>query len=186
MGDVPTKEEARAALVAAMTAALGMTRSRRLAEEIVQDAFERVMTTRPWSRKERTFEQHMVGTVWSLVSHEFASKRSEHDAEAHDGFHREEAGQSAASPEDKMLDRAEQENRWASADEELDALAESVAGHPAAREVLRCRREHGLTKASEIAARIGLPVEQVYRANEVLRDHLRSLRKKRKKASGEG
>jgi hypothetical protein len=47
--------------------------------------------------------------------------------------------------------------------------------------VLRCRREHGLAKAGEIAAKLGIPVDQVYRANEVLKERLRTLRKKQKK-----
>ncbi len=180
-GDVPTKQEARAAFSAAMIAALGMTRSKARAEEIVQDAFEKVMTTRPWSRKDRTFEQHMVGVVWSLSNHAFTSAKPKQDAEAAEGFHREEVGTREASPEDKALERAEHEGRATGAEQELDALEAACADNTNALAVLRCRREHGLVKAGEIAEKLGMPVEQVYRANEALRERLKTLRKRREK-----
>ena len=158
-----------------------MTRSRQRAEELVQDAFEAVMTTRPWSRKERTYKHHMVGIVWSLTSHEHTSKRPKRDAETHAGWQREEAGEKAPSPEDRTLQRAEEEGKQTSAEAELDALDASLGDNETARRVLRCRREHGLVKAGDVGAKLDLPVEQVYRANEVLKDHLRTVRRRREK-----
>jgi DNA-directed RNA polymerase specialized sigma24 family protein len=104
MRDVPTKDEVREAYEAAMAVALAMTRSKERAADLVQDAFERILTTRPWARD-----------------------------------------------------------------------------NDVARRVLRCRREHGLSKAAEIAEKLGTPVEKVYRANETLRERLRALRKDQQK-----
>jgi DNA-directed RNA polymerase specialized sigma24 family protein len=168
-----------------MAAALAMTRSPQRAEDLVQNAVEATLTTRPWSRKERTYKQHLVGAVWSMASHEHASRRPKMDAKAHEGWHREEVGERAASPEEKTLHRAEEEGRQMDAEAELDALDASLRDNETARAVLRCRREHGLVKAGEIAAKLGLPVEQVYRANEALRDHLKTLRKKDRKDEDE-
>jgi len=179
MGDAPTKDEVREAYAAAMIAALGMTKSRQRAEEIVQNAFEAVMTTRPWSRNDRPYKQHVVGAVWSLTSHEHTSKRADNEAKAAKAWQRDEPGTKARSPEDATLHRAEEEGRQTGAEAELDALDASLGDNETARRVLRCRREHDLVKAREIAEELGLPVEQVYRANESLRDHLRTLRKNR-------
>ncbi len=164
-----------------MAAALGITRSKPRSEEIVQDAFERVMTTRPWSRRDRSFEQHMVGVVYSLTNHAFTSAKPKQDREAHEGFQREEVGMEGASPEIKTLERAETEGRATRAEQELDELEASCTDNPTAREVLRCRREHELVKAGDIAAKLGIPVEQVYRANEALRERLKTIRKRRPK-----
>jgi DNA-directed RNA polymerase specialized sigma24 family protein len=180
MADVPTREEVRDAIKAATAAALAITKSRQLADELVQDAFERVLTTRPWSRDKGPFDRHLVGAVSSLASHGWASKRPEQDLRAHEGFQQEVVGLTAPSPETKTLERAEEEDAQARAEAELDALEASVAGNDAAVAVLRCRREHALTKAADIAAKLGMPQPQVYRANELLRDHLQRLRKKRK------
>lgn len=185
MGDVPTNEEAREAIEAAMIAALGMTKSKQRAEELVQDAFEACLTTRPWSRKEHSFKHHLFGAVWSLTSHQNTSKRPANERAAAAGWHREEAGFAAPSPEDRTLHRAEEEGRQTSADEELDALDASLGDNEVARRVLRCRRDSEAVKAREIAEKLGLAPEQVYRANEVIRDHLRALRKKRGKDPGE-
>jgi DNA-directed RNA polymerase specialized sigma24 family protein len=185
MGDIPTEDEAREAAEAAMVAALGMTRSRQRAEELVQSAFEAVMTTRPWARSERSLARHLAGVVWSLASHEHTSQRPKMEAAAHRGWHREELGVTAASPEDKTLHRAEEETRQADAEAELEALEASLAGNDLARSVLRCRRENDAVKAADIAAKLDVPVEQVYRANEFLRDHLRTIRKKRMKVEAD-
>lgn len=178
ISDVPTPQEALEAMEAALVAGLGITRSKPRAEELVQNAFEATLRTRPWSRATRTFAQHMVGVVWSLASHEHTSKKPAKDARAHAGFHNEEIGYAAASPEDKTLDRAEQETRQTDAERELDQLEAGLGDQPVARDVLRCRRQHGLVKAADIAQELGIEPGLVYRANELLRDRLRALRKR--------
>jgi len=181
MDDLPTRDEVRAAYEAAMAVALAMTRSKERSREIVQDAFERILTTRPWSRAERTFAEHAMNTVRSLVLHARVSKAGAHEKEVRADFQRDEVGHSAVSPEEKTLHRSEEEGRQSDAEEELDALANALAENAVARDVLRCRREHGLVKAGEIAAKLGIAVDQVYRANETLKERLRTLRKKPRK-----
>jgi RNA polymerase sigma factor (sigma-70 family) len=179
MADVPTTQEVRDAYEAAMAVAVAMTRSKLRAQEIVQNAFERILTTRPWSRAERTFAQHAANTARSLVLHARISKSDAHDKEAHEGFHRHGIGHSAPSPERRTLEHAEEEGQQSEAEGELDALDATLEDNPVARQVLRCRRETELTKAGEIAAKLGIPAAQVYRANEALKERLKTLRKSR-------
>jgi RNA polymerase sigma factor (sigma-70 family) len=181
MADVPTTTEVREAYEEAMAVAVAMTRSKVRAQEIVQDAFERILTTRPWSRAERTFAQHAANTVRSLVLHAGISKSAAHDKEAHAGFHEHGIGHSAPSAEEKTLQHTDDEARHSDAEDEVDALDATLEDNPGARQVLRCRRETELTKAGDIAAKLGIPVAQVYRANEALKERLKTLRKKREK-----
>jgi len=182
MADIPTRDEVRDALAAAMTVALAITRSKQRAEDFVQEAFESVLSgARPWLRDKGPFDRHLMGAVRSIVSHSRTSAQPKKDVEAQEGFHREVVGHSAPSPEDKTLHRAEEEGRQSTADSELDDLDASVADNPAARSVLRCRRAHDEPlKAGEIAKKLGLPVEQIYRANELLKEHLAKIRARKK------
>jgi DNA-directed RNA polymerase specialized sigma24 family protein len=179
LGDTPTRDELRVALGAAMAAAMAITRSRDRADEAVQAAFEAVMTTRPWVRSKGPFDRHLAGAVRSIINHGFASKAPKKEAAASAEYQREVVGEAAPSPEDTTLDRADEESRQTNADADLDALEGSVADNAAALAVLRCRREHGLSRAGDIAEKLTMPVEQVYRANEVLKDHLKKLRRRR-------
>lgn len=179
MADKPTRDEASEAYEAALIVALAITRSKDRADELVQQAFERMATTRPWSRAEKTFADHAVNTVRSLAKHARINKAAAHDKEAHEGFHQHEIGHSAPSAEERTLDHAEDEGRQQSAQSEIAELDASLDDNPVARDVLHCRLEHGLTKAGEIADKLGIPVKQVYRANEALKERLHTLRKRR-------
>ena len=181
MADIPTREEAREAYEAAMAVAVAMMRAKEPATDLVQEAFERMLTTRPWARAQRTFAQHAMNVVRSLALHARASKAEARDKEAHEGFHREEVGYAAASPEEKILRHAEQEGRQSRTEQELDSLDAALGDNTVARAVLRCLREDGLAKAGDIAVKLGIPVQRVYRANEALREHLHALRKNQPK-----
>lgn len=172
---LPSKTEVRAAYEAALAFALRMTRSKDRAQEVVQEAFERVLTTRPWKRNV-PFEVHLIGVVRSLLDTLFHSAASRHEAEAGEGFHREVVGRSTASAEERALEHAESEMRRETAARELELLAEQVADDPVAPGVLRCRG-NGVTKAADIAKVLEVPVEQVYRANELVKGQLKKIRK---------
>jgi len=126
---------------------------------------------------------HAQASRWLRRAHRPPQPRgrraSKMEAEAARGWHREDVGKKTPSTEDKMLHRVDEESRQSAAEAELDALDASLGDNEDARRVLRCRREHELVKAREIAAKLGMKVEVVYRANEVLRDHLRAVRKRR-------
>jgi hypothetical protein len=106
------------------------------------------------------------------------SKKPARSAEAHDGFHRELAGTEKPSPEAAILEHAAQQRRDVSAESELAELAANVAGHPLAGRVLEQRRA-GVKKAGDVARALDVRVEDVYRANDVLRRNLRAIRKRK-------
>ena len=167
----PSKEEVRDAVDAAMAVALAITQSRQRAEDVVQDAFERALTTRHWDRSKGPFDRYMAGVVRSLLNIAFHSAGPEREAKAHEGFYDEVAGRWTESAEVKTLEYAEAEERDARAVEDLERLRASVAEHPVAPEVLKCR-ERGIDKAAQIARELEVPVQKVYRANELLKEHL--------------
>ncbi len=169
-----SKKDIREAHRAAMVVALALTRNRSRAEDVVQDAFERVMTTRPWDPAKGSLERHLAGIVRSLVNiaHHAAAPRLE--AEAQETLY-DEVGRTTGSAEEKMLDAAEVAARDAHAEGELARLGAGVANHAVASGVLRCRAE-GMEKSAEIARALDVPIDQVYRANELLSERLRKMR----------
>ena len=73
-----------------------------------------------------------------------------------------------------MLDAAEQADSERDAEQTIDRLFAAVAHLPLATAVLRCRRE-GTERAGDIAVQLGVPVQDVYRANEQLHYHLKRI-----------
>ncbi len=175
-----TKEQMRALVELAQSVALAITKSKARADNVVQTTFERLLTTRRWDGK-KPLEAHVVGIVKSLVSHEHTSMKSTRLSEAHEGFHRENVGHHSPSAEDKALRASADEQKQSGAARELDELAGAIAEHPLAPRVLQKRRE-GLTKAADIAQALSVNVQEVYRANDVLRRSLHAMRRK----SGDG
>lgn len=174
-----SREQLRDLLESVHHVVLGITKSTIRTDEIVQDTFEALMTTRRWNGKQ-PLERHVIGIAMSLLHHQHASKAPQRDARAHAGFHREIVGTSVGSPEDETLDHAEDEDRQSSARRELAELEASVAAHPVAPRVLRCKAD-GIEKPADIARALSIPVEHVYRATELLREHLRRIRQREKK-----
>jgi len=170
----PSKEEVREAYVAAMRLAMAITRSKQRAEEVLQDAFERQLTTRRWDRCKGPYDAFMLGVVRSLLSNAHRSAVPRKEARAHEGFHDEVAGRKTESYEHQTIEHAEAAERQMDAATALERLTAAVAGNPVASGVLRSRAE-GLHKAGDIAAALGVPVEQVYRANEFLKLQLKKI-----------
>jgi DNA-directed RNA polymerase specialized sigma24 family protein len=175
-----TKDQIRALVELAQSVARAITKSDSQSDNIVQTTFELLLTTRRWDGK-KPLEAHVVGIVKSLISHAYAKEKSTRPAQAHEGFHYENVGHHSPSPEDKTLDASADEQKQSRATRELDELAAAIAKHPLAPRVLEKRRD-GLTKAADIAQALGVNVEEVYRANDVLRRNLQAMRRK----SGDG
>jgi DNA-directed RNA polymerase specialized sigma24 family protein len=177
MGDTPSQLEVREAYEAGMAVAVAITRSRALAEDFVQQAFEAVYGgARPWSRDRGAFAKHVMGAVRSIISNTRVAKREERDSRAHQKF-QYEVGTRGMTAEERILEHAEDEGAQAEAEKELDEVDASLGDNADARAVLRCRREsEEPLKAGEIARRLEMPVARVYRANELIRDHLEKLR----------
>jgi DNA-directed RNA polymerase specialized sigma24 family protein len=161
----------------AYSVALAITKSKPRSDDLVQTTFERLLTTRSWDGM-KPIEVHVIGIVKSLISNQHKSKTSKRSAEAHEGFHREVIGTDSPSPEDKTIEYAADAKRQSDASTELEELSTRVSAHPLAQRVLQ-RRIEGLSKAADIAHALGVSVDEVYRANDVLRRNLRALRKSR-------
>ncbi len=172
---LPSIEETLRAYAAATRLAIAITRSEARARDVVQDAFERWLTTRPWDADRVAFEEHMMGVVRSLLNNEHRSVARRREGSAHEAFYGNDAGRRTQSPEDAALQLAETNRADARAASQLERLTGSVAHQPLASAVLRCRTE-GMHKAADIAAALEVRVEAVYRANEVLRAHLAKIR----------
>ena len=187
-----SRDEFRAVYEQATQIVLGITKSKARTEELMQTAASLLLTTRRWNPNGGPLLRHMVGIVRSVLSHSYRrenTERAERAAHARESFQREVLGMEAASPEDETIDGTATAERQAEAERELDELAASVADHPDAPRVLRMRREaEGKKKAADIARELDMPVGRVYRANDVLRRHLRRIRAERgeRDAAGPG
>lgn len=171
----PSKKETRDAYAAAMALALARTRSKQRAEDFVQEAFKRLLTTRPWDRNRGPFERHVLGIVASLISNEYRGAATRNEAVAQQAFHDEVVGHHTTSAEEQVLEQADDKERQAGATREIEQLRASVAGDQVACDVLQWRGE-GLHKAADIANALGVDIDQVYRSNELLRDRLKKIR----------
>ena len=124
-----TKEQQRELYELVLTAAHRATKSREKAREITQEAFVRVMTTRPWdASKEPSLERHMLGIVKSVLSHERTSKRSDYESRAADEGALLSGG-ATESAETSGLGRAEREEQKAIAARRTGALRTKLVGH---------------------------------------------------------
>jgi hypothetical protein len=185
-----SREEFRQVYATAARIALGIMRNRDAADRLMSDAFEALMTTRRWNPERGALLDHVAGILKSIRSNQFHSKAPERDRQARRDFQREEIGTKTASPEDRTLEHTEREASDREAETELEELARSVADQPLARSVLEKRLEatkEGTPKrAGDVAAELGVPVKDVYKANDVLRDHLRAIRRRRGTPESEG
>jgi DNA-directed RNA polymerase specialized sigma24 family protein len=170
-----SKKEFAELHVAALSLALAITKSKARSEEIVQQSFEALMTTRRWNPGGTPLLNHLLGIVKSLLHHQHASRSAARDARAHDGFYAEVAGDRTPSTEEMTLDRAADDDRQRRAASEIEQLTTAVAHNTVVSGVLRCRIE-GSTKAAAIAQQLKVRVEQVYAANDLLKHHLRRIR----------
>jgi DNA-directed RNA polymerase specialized sigma24 family protein len=171
----PSDQEKRSAYRAAVQLADSITHSSDRARDVVQEAFLRTLSTRPWRADDVTFEDHMLGIVRSLLNIEHRSAARRNASLAADGFHREVVGYRTESAEADHLEHEHWARRDADAASLYEKLAAAIAHHPVAPEVLRCVLD-GNHKAADVAERLGVPVEKVYRANEVIKDNLRRIR----------
>jgi DNA-directed RNA polymerase specialized sigma24 family protein len=163
------------AYAAAVDFAANRMRSREKARDVVHDAWEKTRTTRRWDSRRCSFETHLVGVVQSLLSHEHESPARRNQALAAEGFHREVIGHRTESAEEDLLEREYWAPRDSGSRTLYEKLALALARHPVAPAVLRCLLDGNL-KAADIAEQLGMPVEKVYRANEVIKDNLRRIR----------
>jgi DNA-directed RNA polymerase specialized sigma24 family protein len=171
----PTKEQMRAAYEVAMVTALVITRSKVRAEEAVQDAFERLLTTRRWDPSKGSLERHMAGIVRSLLSISFHAAEPRKKAAAEVAFQDEVVGRTESPFETAALEAKELSEQDARSERQLERLRASVAHHPLASAVLRCHVD-GIVEPRRIARALGVSNERVHRANTLLRSYRDKIR----------
>jgi hypothetical protein len=131
-----------------------------LASDLVQEAYARLLTTRPWDpASQPRLEFHLMGVVRSLLGEHYRQARRETcDDEAMEEV-------PASSPEKKMLDHADADAREARAARRYRELEERLAARGCDLELqLLDLMLEGVDGAAAQAERLGRPVAEVYRA----------------------
>ncbi len=159
-----------------LTYALRLTKSRRAAEDLTQEAFVRLKTTRRWDRAtEPSIAKHMMKTVKSLWFHERKSVTTRSEREVAAVVEQQTiGGKSAPSPEQTVLEEGDRERRRLSAAEQLAELRERLAGHPLELQILDLAAE-GIDDRGKQAERTRCTKDQVYDAWRRIRRYGRGL-----------
>lgn len=173
----------RAELVSAMRLVrlhvIKKTKSKLLADDFVPNVFVKITRTRRWNPAKGPFSRHYMLCMKSELSNYWKSKAPEKEAEAHEGFAREELPTKTPSVEDDIIrDETEREVtavREAKAAREVELLRERVARHELMPRVIAAL-EHGTEERAAIADELGVPVQKVYRALDLMRHHLKKIR----------
>jgi hypothetical protein len=171
-----SRDELRDLLVTMTNVALKLTRARPRADALVSDVWNKLCTTRRWKPETGPLLRHALGALKSELHHQRASKKDDNDQTAADGFHREVRGERTESPETQQLEEAEADAKQRAAAATLERLTQSVKDHPPAPDVLACKAR-GIDKPADIARELGLPVAKVYQSLDLLKRHLRRLRR---------
>ena len=144
------------------------------AEEITQEAFSRVLTTRPWNEESgSSLFDHMTGIVSSLLSHERTSKRAEVEHAAAAEWVRPTGGV-APSAEDESLSREAIRRREQESSAAIGDVVKRLAGSPQVLAVISAWLD-GITKPSAIAEHTNIDVDEVYLAIQRIRRYGHSL-----------
>ena len=151
------------------------------AEEITQEAFSRVLTTRPWSEESGIpLFVHMTGIVRSLLSNERTATRASAEHAVADleppSSGRAGVATSAAtlSAEEEHLSRAEVLRRQRESSAAMAALVKRFSTAPVELAVLSAWLD-GVTKPAAIADHTKHDIEEVYVAIRRLRRVAHSL-----------
>ncbi len=159
-----------------LTYALRLTKSRAAAENLTQEAFVRLKTTRPWDRAtEPSIAKHMMKTVKSLFFHERKSASARSDREVEAVVEQQTIGGAAApSPEQMLLEEEGSELRRGSAAEQLETLRGLLVGHELELAILDLVDED-IDDRDEQARLTGHKIEEVYEAWRRIRRYAKQL-----------
>jgi len=168
--------ELHAVFEEALIIATRMTSSPARARELLSALYVKLTTTRRWDATKAPLRPFVVYTLRQLLRSERAEGFSPRERKANEGFHREIRPERVDSPEEMNLEKAEADRREALAIRELAELERRIAHLPLAKRIVEAERERDFEKPAHLAAHLGEPVENVYRAQEMLRYHLRKIR----------
>jgi DNA-directed RNA polymerase specialized sigma24 family protein len=176
-----SRSELEAVLRAGWAFVVKKTRSKELAEGLVPEMYLKLATTRRWDPKKMPLAQHFILSLKSELSNRLTSHASQREELAHDGFHREVRPGHVPSAEDLAV-APDSDARRARAQQDaktvLELLRSRVRDHELMPGVLACK-ESGIDEPRRIAEKLGVPVQKVYRALDLLRYHLRQIREAR-------
>ena len=155
---------------------LRVTKSNARADDIRQEAYVRLLTTRPWTPQGETpFYRHMLLTASSILKHENKARRRRAQYEADGGAqYKRERGVAARSPEQDALEHGE---NLRSHDQAVRALAElrrRLAAFPLELRIIDQAAQAEATGGdlqapAELARILGVGVEEIYRAGARIR-----------------
>jgi DNA-directed RNA polymerase specialized sigma24 family protein len=159
-----------------LTYAFKVTGSRVRAEDLTQEAFVRLKTTRPWdSATEPSLARHMMKIVKSLLFHDRKSDTARRAREGEAVVEQQTLGGKAApSPEQTVVEQGSRERSRLSAAEQLAELRERLAGHSLELAIIDLVDE-GILDRGEQAERTRCTKDQVYEAWRRIRRHLKQL-----------
>jgi DNA-directed RNA polymerase specialized sigma24 family protein len=141
-----------------MQMARGLTQSPERAEEMTQETFLLLQTTRPWRPDGPSLHVHLWGVLRSIRHHE----RAKHDTRGrNDGrFYRESTLIAEEEAEPSPEDAFEARGRRARAKNILRAVRERLAGKPLDLEIVDLMLDE-ITKREHLVAATGQPTEAV-------------------------
>ena len=168
--------ELHAVFEEALIIATRMTQSPARARELLSLLYLKLTTTRRWDATKAPLRPFVVLTLRNLLRSERIDGFSRRETKANEGYHREIRPERVDSPEEMNLEKAEADGHEAIALRELAELERRVAGLPLAKRIPEAQRERDFEKAAQLAAHLREPVESVYRAQEMLRYHLKKIR----------
>jgi len=169
------RNEFRAVWERVTLVALRITKSKLRADQLMSDVYAKLVTTRRWDPSKKPLEKHLFGTVRSLLNIEYRSKQGEREALGNEGYHREVRPGHDVSVEDAVIEASDADARQTQAALEVEELRRRAASHPVMSGVLRCK-SGGINKAADIARELNASPKEVYRAIELLKDHLTRMR----------
>ena len=158
-----------------LLAAVRLTRSRQLAEDLTQEAFLRLATTRPWDPSRPTsLEQHMFGILKSLLSHERASDAARRELERKTEIDRAALSEAGRSAETISLDHARRKKAEDLATTRVAALRAELAGFELDLKILDLMSD-GVEKRADLAQRTGRSPDEVKTALARIRRHMERI-----------
>jgi DNA-directed RNA polymerase specialized sigma24 family protein len=171
-----SEKEWEDAWIAVLDFALRVTGSLARADDLRQEAYARLLTTRRWTPDRPTpFLRHMLLTASSLLKHENKARQRREKYEADAGAeYKRERGVATPSPQEDQLEEAERVRRREWAVRVLAELRRRLAGFPLElrlidhAEQLEAKDEE-LETPAELARILGVGVEEVYRARARIR-----------------
>jgi DNA-directed RNA polymerase specialized sigma24 family protein len=164
-------EEWEEAWFAVLAFAYRTTHSMHRADDIRQESYLRLMTTRRWTRESgNPFVQHMLLMASSILKHENKARDRRERYQADGGAeYKRERGTETASVEQDMLEHAQRMSSGDRASRMLAELRRKLAGYPLElrlmdhAEQVEARGDE-FERPAELARILGVRVNELYRA----------------------